>query len=362
MQSDSPHLHFISYPLGVPAQYRVRHQVEQAQMAGLHAQAVSIYDVPAVYHLKGCDALYLYRTPLSSRTWPLCALARRKGIPIIFDSDDLVWDPEERRYNYLDDHYSPREVTQLLRVNARTRSLMRMVNAFVFSTPYLAQRAAALFPQPAYVNQNTVSRAMQTQAEALYAARRPPADRCVIGYFCGTPRVHDEDMATVADALCAVLAQQPHVSLRFYGEVRLPERLAAPQYARRVERRPAVAWSDLLYHVAQVDIAIAPLIDNPQRRAKSAVKYIEAALVGVPTVAARLEPYQEDIAHGATGFLASSTNEWVTCLGQLARSPDLRRALGDAARADVLARHTTEARASNFAAIITDVLTRAKRG
>jgi rhamnosyltransferase len=51
-----------------------------------------------------------------------------------------------------------------------------------------------------------------------------------------------------------------------------------------------------------VDINIAPLVDNPQRRSKSAIKYLEAAAVGVPTVAARLEPYCDTITEGVTVF------------------------------------------------------------
>src|SRR6185295_7702819 len=111
------------------------------------------------------------------------------------------------------------------------------------------------------------------------------------------------------------------VRLRIYGGVDLSGKLAGPEYAARVELRAAVDWRDLPRHIAQVDVSIAPLVDNPQRRAKSAVKYLEAALVGVPTVASRLDPYQNEIADGATGLLAATNDEWldrIVCLKQRA--------------------------------------------
>jgi glycosyltransferase involved in cell wall biosynthesis len=351
-----PRVRFVYNDLGAPTRYRVHHQVEQAALVGLEAEAVPLEDLDRLYDLGACDLLYLYRLPLTSHTWPLLAAARLLGIPALFDSDDLVWDPAERRYNYLDDHYSPRVVAAILKGARRTAALMRRVDAFVFSTPYLAQLARRRFRQPIFVNENALSSAMLAAGAEAYARRPPPTEQVVIGYFCGTPHVHDEDLAGIAPALRAVLDRHPAVCLRFYGELRLPAALDAPSYAGRVERRPAVPWHELLAHIAQVDVNIAPLVDNPQRRAKSAVKYLEAALVGVPGVAANLDPYRHTLAPGSTGFLAGSTREWIASLSLLVRSPDLRRRMGNLARAHVLAAHTTDYRAPNFAAIINRVL------
>jgi glycosyltransferase involved in cell wall biosynthesis len=350
-------LRFVYRDIGAPARYRVMHQVEQAWLAGLRAEALPIDATPSLYDLTACDLLYLYRLPLAPPTLALCIAARRHGIPIIFDSDDLVWDQRERFYNYLYDHYSPERVARLLWATRRTHAMMRYVDAFVFATPYLAQLAAQSFSQPAYVNPNALSSAMLSDAAEAYAERlqRPEREDVVVGYFSGSPRVHDEDVASIVLALCAVLERYPNVRLRIYGELRLHESLAHPDIKARVESRPTVDWRELPRHISAVDINIAPLVDNPQRRAKSAVKYLEAALVGTPTVASQLDPYQHDIVDSVTGLLAATHADWVDCLSRLIEVGDLRRRLGTAARADVLAQHTTAVRATNFAAIITEV-------
>jgi glycosyltransferase involved in cell wall biosynthesis len=352
-------LRFVYRDLGAPTRYRVLHQAEQARMAGLAVQEVPLDGTYDLYDLTCCDLLYLHRLALAPPTFALCLAARLRHIPIVFDSDDLVWDPQEREHNYLDEHYSPATVARLLWATRRTRTLMRLADAFVFSTPYLAQLAARSFRQPAYVNPNAISCTMLEAAAAAHAdrERRPHGERFVVGYFCGQPHVHDEDIASITPALCAMLDRHPCVRLRIYGGVDLSGKLAGPEYTSRVELRAAVDWRDLPRHIAQVDVSIAPLVDNPQRRAKSAVKYLEAALVGVPTVASRLDPYQNEIVDGATGLLAATNDEWLDRIVCLKQGAELRRRLGEAAREQVLAQHTTAARWPNFAAILRRVAT-----
>lgn len=355
----APRVRFVYRELGAATRYRVRNQIEQAELAGIPAHAVAINQVDQVADLGGCDLLYLHRLTLWPSTAMLCLAARRRRIPIVFDSDDLVWDPRDRYYSFYARHYSRYRAARTVLWIYRTRLLMRWADAFVFSTPYLAELAGRSFAQPAYVNLNALSQATLDDSAAAYARRAPAPDGpAVIGYFCGTPHAHDEDLASVGPALAATLDRHPQARLVIYGELQLAGDLAQPAYAARIERRPVVPWRMLPHHIAQTDINIAPLVHNPQRRAKSAVKYLEAAAVGVPTVAARLETYQHAIADGETGLLALGTREWTHSLARLVESPALRRRIGEAARAQALAQHTTAARAPGFAAIIAQVVAR----
>ncbi|HWQ14473.1 MAG TPA: glycosyltransferase [Roseiflexaceae bacterium] len=356
--ADAPlRVRFAYAEMGAPTRYRVHHHVEQALAAGLSAEAVPLDDHKRCYDLSACDLLYIHRLPLMSSSVPLLAAARLLRLPVVFDSDDLVWDEREREYSFLERRYDARTVARLVRAARRTRAVMRGADALVLSTPYLAARAARDLGRPALVHPNALSRELVALAALAYEERRakPADERPVIGYFCGTPLVHDEDLASIGEGLCAALESHPQARLRIYGELRLGGPLAAPAYAGRIEQRPAVDWRELPRHITMVDINIAPLVDNPQRRGKSAVKYLEAAAVGVPTVAARMEPYQDDIAHGETGLLAADAAEWAACLGRLLASPAERHRMGEAARAAVLARSTTDALAGRFAALLARV-------
>lgn len=340
-------VHIIYRPLGAATRYRVGHQMEQVRLAGLSVSGMLLDDLGRFSALPACDLLYLYRIPLTSRTLPLLLQARLRRIPIVFDSDDLVWDVRERAYNFLDNHYSPQMVADILRAARRTNALMRWADAFVFSTPFLADYAARSFRQPAFVHQNALGEEQVATAERAFLQKQPHHNCVVIGYFCGTPRVHDEDLASITSALAIVLAHCPTARLRIYGEVALSPVLQRA-FADRIERRPAISWHELPEHIAAIDINIAPLIDNPQRRAKSAVKYLEAALLRVPTVASRLNPYQHDIVDGVTGLLADSEASWANALLRLVHDAMLRQQLGLAAYRTVVAKDTTAARAAAF--------------
>lgn len=347
---------FVYSHFGAAARYRALHQAEQARYLGWHAEAIVVDDLQRLYDFSSYNLIVLHRVPLTSRTWPLLILARWRRIPVVFDSDDLVWDEREREYNFLDDHYPAVVVEQILLTVRRLQAAMRRVDAFIFSTPVLAEQAQHDFAKPAFVNRNALSAEQIALAEAAYVQRCPKTEQVVIGYLCGTPHVHDEDFASIAPALLRVMQQCPQVVLRLYGEVALPSELSEA-FADRIERRSAVAWDQLASHLAELDINIAPLIDNPQRRAKSAVKYLEAALLRVPTVASDLPPYNDVMIDQVTGLLAGDIVAWEQALMALVKDAELRNRLGQAAYSHALAEHSTTVRAPHFAALIDQIAT-----
>ena len=66
-----------------------------------------------------------------------------------------------------------------------------------------------------------------------------------------------------------------------------------------------------------MDINIIPLVINPFTEAKSDLKYYEAALVEVPSVASPTAVYQSAIEHGSNGFLARTSDDWYEALRNL---------------------------------------------
>ncbi len=356
-RSAQPRLRFVYLHPGASMRYRVWHQVEQARMAGLTADAVALHDAARLYDLSQTDVLIVHRLPLAALTLPLVVAARLRRIPLVFDTDDLVWDEREREYNFLDRHHDPATIARLLRGARAMRRLMRLADALILSTPYLAALASADIRRPAFVAPNVLSCEQIALSSAAFdeRKRRLPSAQPVIGYFCGHAHVHDEDIATIGAALRSVLETCPAARLRLYGDVTLPPELAESPVRERIEQHPVIDWRELPRHIASVDINIAPLVDNPQRRGKSAIKYLEAAAVGVPTVAVRLEPYRHTIADGVTGLLAATHDEWVAALLRLLRDPELRCRMGEAAYADAHAHHTTMRCAERFGRTMMEV-------
>ena len=96
-------------------------------------------------------------------------------------------------------------------------------------------------------------------------------------------------------------------------------------------------WQHLPGYLAQLDINLAPLVaGNPFAESKSAIKYMEAALVRCPTIASACAEFKEAICDGEDGFLAHNDKEWLRKLTLLVEDAQFRVEMGKWAYRDVM--------------------------
>ena len=76
-----------------------------------------------------------------------------------------------------------------------------------------------------------------------------------------------------------------------------------------------------------LDIATAPLADNPFNRAKSWLKVLEYGILGIPVVASDVTPYR-----ATPAVLVRTADEWIDAIRALARDPGAGRARGEKLR------------------------------
>jgi len=94
--------------------------------------------------------------------------------------------------------------------------------------------------------------------------------------------------------------------------------------------------------LATFDVGLMPLTDDPWSRGKGGYKILQYMAMGIPTVASPVGVNRDLVEHGVTGFLADTSDEWVTALERLATDASLRRQMGDAARRAALDRHSID--------------------
>jgi glycosyltransferase involved in cell wall biosynthesis len=294
----------------------------------------------------GC--VVLYRVPWDDDVARFVAASRRRGRPVLADVDDLVFDPEAVPFIHALEQMARDERAAYEASIAALRRTLEEVDGVVVSTEPL-QRAAARVNERVEFIPNVVSAEMVEAGRSARRTTSPPPGVVTLAYLSGTP-THDRDFLEAADAVLWALAEYPQVRFQAVGYLSLDDRFAA--FGERVERIPPQLLRRLPSLLAQVDVNLAPLQrDNPFTDAKSCLKYLEAAVVGVPTVASARADFARAIDSGANGFLADDPELWRGALAALVESSDLRSGLGEAARRDVLDRHTTQARADSTVSV-----------
>ena len=108
-----------------------------------------------------------------------------------------------------------------------------------------------------------------------------------------------------------------------------------------------VDWKELPKLISQMDINLAPLVDNVFNQAKSEIKWLEAALVKVPTLASHLGSFEEMIEDERTGLLAQP-EEWYQKLEMLIENAEQRKVIAENAYRFVLEHCTVEKHADAF--------------
>jgi len=212
---------------------------------------------------------------------------------------------------------------------------MEAADAFVGSTDQLCRHATAVTGLPAYRFDNGVGVLLARASDAVLERPRTPGP-LRIGYFSGTT-THDADWAAVEPAVLAVMTARPDVELWLGGHLRTTEALEA--VADRVRRLPFVPWHELPATLRDVDVCLAPLTDGSRfNEGKSAIKWLESALVETPVVASPTQPFREAIDHGRTGLLAEDGTEWREGIAKLLDDVALRRRIGTQARREALLR------------------------
>ncbi len=338
---------------GAPLRYRARLPAEALALHGVHTD-VRHYRDPELSRLAAAaDAVVLYRVPATVQVLALAAQLRTGPTPVLFDVDDLVFDPDlAQEIPAL--RVLPQDQTALwLDGVRRYRTTLEASDAYLGSTQLLCDHAAAVTGLPAYRFSNGVGIVTARRSDAaLRRPRRPGPLR--VGYLSGTT-THDRDWQSVEPAVLEVLARHPGSELWLVGP--LNPTGAVDVLGERLHRLPMQDWRELPGLLRDLDVNLAPLESalgggGRFNEAKSSIKQLEAALVATPTVATPTQPFREAVAHGVNGLLATTHEQWVAALDDLLSDPALRSRLGERARRDALLSLSPHLQGARYLAVL----------
>jgi glycosyltransferase involved in cell wall biosynthesis len=282
------------------------------------------------------DAVVLQRKLLPR--WAI-ELLRRRVRRLVFDFDDAVW---------LRDSYSPKGFRDPKRA-ARFRATVRACDAVIGGNEYLAAAARTFVP----------ARRVRVIPTCVDVAKYPPAE----------PRADRDQALTLvwvgsSSTLRGLERFAP--TLRAIGNAVAGTRLKliSDRFAEfpglTVER---CVWTEAreAAELGAADVGIGWVPDDPWSRGKCGLKVLQYQAAGLPVVANPVGVQADFVRDGATGYRATTTDEWVTAIRTLAADSGLRGRLGAAGREQVAARYSVEAGGRMWVDALAELVAAARR-
>ena len=335
--------------------YRAYHLIEALALVGLEGTFVALENVrsnlPAIL---SHDLIVLVRMMHNDTAAELIESARKRGLPIVFDIDDYLFDPWVMPYIEAM-HYGMNQA-EALRILDAFGACLDQCDYFTGSTSYLTGQAAE-WRKDSFVIRNGLNAAQvllsRLALEQRSIHRRGHGTR--IGYFSGS-RTHQADFRVVYPALMSVLREEADTRLAIVGHLDVGDFPGLAPFMDQIDILPARHWSELPAVITGVDINLIPLELTPFNEGKSNLKYYEAGLLKVPSIASPTRIHLENITPGYNGLLARTTEEWYNGLKELITRPERREYMGQNAFEHVMRNYTPSAVGAEAVAIYRQIL------
>ncbi len=154
----------------------------------------------------------------------------------------------------------------------------------------------------------------------------------VIGYFGGSSHYADVHESGVIDAVRRIMHENKSVRFKAIG-MPIDSYLPRARY-EFVDGKRGTAYLEDIFPNMEIDIAVAPLLDNTFNRGKSDIKWKESTRAGAVVVATDLEPYK-GIPKECIRLVSNDTDSWYKALKPLVNSKPKRKRQLDAARTEL---------------------------
>ncbi len=349
---------FISGGVGDSARYRTTHVAEELEFNDFEC-GVTVQDNPRlVSYVNKFSVFIFHRTLYTKKVQKMIEEIKKQNKTIIFETDDLVYDPKYLKH--MDYYKKMNSLEKRLYENGVGGEILRddYVKVATTTTKFLADKLQEenkkVFIVPNKLSKEDVKNATmslrQSELNSVQESdhlgeggttKQSQADIIKLGYFSGTIS-HNKDFATITNVLVTIMEKYKNVELLLVGPLDIESELVQ-KFKNRIKQLPYVARKKHFANIAKCDINLAPLeYDNPFCEAKSELKFFEAGIVKVPTIAVDNQTYREAINDGEDGFVAGNTEEWVSKLAQLIKDKKLRIQMGKKAYQKTMNKYTTQ--------------------
>jgi len=258
--------------------------------------------------------------------------AKSRGILTIYEVDDnlLEMPPQFKKPH---EFYSKPEVQSVI------KQFLNEVDIVTVSTDELGKWVLSIAPQQkVMLIPNSIDASMWEEAYQLKSDGDPLESNVTIGWMASGS--HMIDAPLVGKALGKLMSEFDSLRLHFIGWIGFRDfpGVYLGQYTKRIKIDPWIEINELPTVMSDFSIGVAPLKDVAFNNQKSALKYFQYSVLGIPTVASPSLSYVETIDEGC-GMIAGSEESWYSSLKELIIDKQKRLDMGEKARNLVLKRY-----------------------
>lgn len=278
--------------------------------------------------IQAADLAVICRTKYSHRYNEIVSRFKARGVRVLYDIDDLVFDI---RYAHLVAETIGIDLSEETGWNtwfayvSRHGAAVQLCDGCITTNRHLAARLQDYTGLPVTLMRNFMNTEqlwMSEQSLQKKLETKAPLDqksKIWLGYFSGTP-THAKDFGVAKSALIQLMREDRRIHLLVAGYMAMDG--VDKDIQSRIRHQPFVDYVNLQRIISSVDINLIPLIKNTFTDCKSELKFFEAAIVGVPSVATPTATLQDAISHQRNGFL-SNAHQWQAVLQDVIASPAL---------------------------------------
>lgn len=293
---------------------------------------VELHGLENITHLdiQNVSACLFVRTPLFPSVKTFILRLKSLGVTVIADFDDLIFRPDSLHLIDGIKYLCPEEYQEFTERTFLFQEMACVADYITGTTIPLANELSKLNSNVKVIKNYPLD--ITKSVSFKLASTKRNYDKFVIGYYSGT-LTHQADFRQCSVALSDLLSHSDNVELRLVGKFEIDEFHEFKGLEQSIVKIPLLSYEEMLFDLATCHVNLTPLeVNNLFCECKSELKYFDAALVGVPTIASPTFPYKNAIKHGVNGYLASTPDEWLNCLYLLKRNRDLVEQVGLNAR------------------------------
>lgn len=235
-----------------------------------------------------------------------------EGRTVLYEVDDYLHGVRKQEHHDYAKHFTKKFLGEV-------ELCMKAADGLICSTDYLASRYRA-FNKHVWVAQNGLD-------VTRYKLTRLDRQTCTIGWAGATG--HLGSLVEWLGAVATVMDVNDHVNFISVGQPYVAEPFGERFGPHRALGVPFTQIENYPAAMSLFDVALAPAGKTAWYKAKSDLRFLEAAALGIPTIA-NPDVYPE-IEHGVNGFHAETADEVLELLVELVDDRQLRNDVGQAA-------------------------------